>query len=225
MGYDIKEKSMVSQTTNLSVTHIEESQDQKEVTANEAFDIFDGAIAGLTSVDLAGKSGNVTPDSDTMIRTLVIMCSGALSGAVNLIIPNSNHTYVLWHNGTGFDVTLKTATGSGVALSPGEAQFLYCNGTNVIGIATAGSGSAEATPKTRVMKTGLGGTNVLSIGVNVDPGSVEVFINGLRAEDISDYDYQVTESVPASGNYNQLTPLYSDAFPLGDRITILFYPA
>ena len=214
----------MTQTTNLDVTHIEESQDQKEVTANEAFDIFDGAIAGLVTVDLAGQSGDVTPDSDSMIRAMVVKTTGAMAGAVNLIVPDNRKVYMVVNNATGFDTTVKTAAGTGITLSPTQAQFLYCDGTNVIAISAIGSsGVSQATEKTAVFTTGTGGTNDLSIGANVDPATVDVYVNGMRLRRGSGRDYTVTESVPASGNYDQLTPEYTEAIPTGATVEILYY--
>jgi len=216
----------MSTTTNLAVTLIEESQNQKEVTANEAFEIFDGAIAGLLTVDLTGLSGNVTPTATSVIRCLVIKCSGALGADVNLIVPNNNHAYMLWHNGTDFDVIIKTVAGSGVTLNPTEAQFVYCDGTNVIGIAAVGSGSAIPIDKTVAFKDGLGAVIVLPIGANVDPTTVEVYVQGLRLRRGSGKDYQVTESSPGSGTYDQITPEYLDAIPVGtDNVEIAYYGA
>lgn len=216
----------MSTTTYLSITHILENQDQKEVTANEAFDILDGAIAGILTEDLAGDSGDITLDSATAKKSLLIKCTGALSASVNLIVPSINHGWFFWHAGTDFDVTLKTSGGTGVTLSPGEAQIVYCDATNVIGISTAGSvgsGSTSLVEKTVEFLTGSGGTSNVSLATNVDQNTVEVYVDGIRLRRGSGRDYQVTESVPASGNYDQLTPEYSDAFPTGANLEVLYY--
>lgn len=217
---------MATQTTNLDINHVQEGQNQKEVTANEAFDILDGALAGLVSVDLAGESGDVTPDADSLIRTMVIKTSGAMSGAVNLIVPDNRKVYMVLNNATGYDVTVKTAAGTGITLSSTEARFLYCDGTNVVAISALGStGAAQATEKTPEYLTGTGGTSAVSLAANVDPNTVEVYADGVRLRRGSGRDYQVTESVPASGNFDELTPEYSDAFPTGSNLEVLYYAA
>lgn len=217
---------MATTTTNLEINHIQEGQNQKEVTANEAFDILDGALAGLVLVDLAGQSGDVTPDSDSLIRAMVVKTSGAMSGAVNLIVPDNRKVYMVLNNASGFDVTVKTAAGTGITLSSTEARFLYCDGTNVVAISSLGStGASQATEKTVEFLTGTGGTSVVSLATNVDPNTVEVYADGTRLRRGSGRDYQVTESVPASGNYDQLTPEYADAFPTGANLEVLYYAA
>lgn len=213
---------MATQTTNLNINHVEENQNQKTVTINEAFDIFDGAIAGLYTEDLAGDSGDITPDADALKRTLVIKTTGAMSGAVNLIVPDDNHAYWVVHNATGFDLTVKTAAGTGVTISPTEAQLMYADGTNVIAIDATGSGGAtQATEKTKATLTGAGGTTDVAIGANVDPNTVDTYVNGILMD--RGVDYTVTESVPASGNYDTLTPGVSDIFPNGDKILCFYY--
>jgi hypothetical protein len=215
----------MSTTTNLIIDHIEESQTYKEVTANEAFDILDGALAGSLSVDLAGLSGDVTPNADSMKRTAVVMLSGALAGAVNLIVPALSKIYWVVHGGTGFDVTVKPAGGSGVTIAESNAQIVYSNSVNCIAISVAGGGgAAQATAKTNVQTDGLGGTTVIPIGANADPASVEVYASGLRM--MLTVEYTVTESAPGSGNYDQITPAYSDAFPAAaGTVSIFYYPA
>lgn len=212
----------MSVTTNLDIDHIQESQNQKEVTANAAFDRLDGALAGLTAVDLASESGDYTLTEATALDNMYLRVSGALSAAVNLIVPDNNKWYYVEHGGTGFNVTVKTAAGTGIEITPGNGQFVYSDGTNVVGLSASGaSGAAEATAKTKATATGAGGTTVVAIGANVDPNSVEVVVDRLWLE--RGYDYTVTESVPASGDYDQLTPAFSDVFPTDSRVVIYYY--
>lgn len=212
----------MSVTTNLGFDHIPESSDQKEVIANAGFDALDGALAGLTAVDLAGQSGDVTIVEATALANMYLRISGALSAAVNLIVPDNNKWYYVEHGGTDFDVTVKTSAGTGITISPGNGQFVYADGTNVVGLSASGaSGSAEATAKTKATATGAGGSTVVSIGANVDPNSVEVVVDRLWLE--RGYDYTVTESVGSSGNFDQLTPQFSDIFPTDSRIVIYYY--
>ncbi len=212
----------MSQTAYLDIDHIAESQNQKEVTANAAFDRLSGALAGISTQDLAGLSGNVTVTEAVALETLVLYCTGALAAAVNLIIPAKAKLYVLIHSGTGFDVTLKTASGAGVTLSPTEAQFLYCNGTNVLGIDAAGSFGGQATEKTRVLLDGAGDLTTVAIGANITVNTDALYVHGVRMRRGS--DYSVTESVPASGNYDTLTPLINDIFPVGtDNLELEYY--
>ncbi len=212
----------MSTTPVLEIDHIQESQNQKEVTANAGFDRVVGATHDQLAVDLAGQSGDVSVTNANFLDNWYLKISGALSAAVNLLVPAKKKQFFVEHGGTGFDVTVKTSAGTGVTISPGNGQMLYCDGTNVVGISTSGaSGAAESTAKTKATATGAGGTTVVSIGANVDPNSVEVVVDRLYLE--KDYDYTVTESVGGSGNYDQITPSVSDMFPSGSRVVIYYY--
>lgn len=213
----------MSETTNLSITHIQAAQNSKEVTANEAFDILDGAAAGQVELNIDGLSGDYTPTSTSMIRALTVKLTGAPAGALNIIVPNNRKMYWVWNYASG-NVTVKTAAGSGIAVSSLKARFCYCDGTDVISMQAYGStGISQATEKTSAFVTGAGGTSDLAIGATVLSSSVEVYVDGIRARKGAGRDYTVTESVPASGNYDQLTPEYADAFPSGASIEILYY--
>jgi len=126
-------------TPNLGVAHIAAAQTSKEVTANTAFDDFDGAITALESINCAGNT-DVTPNATTTTFSRRLKLTGALTGNINLIVPTSAHEYVIDNQTTGaFTVTVKTSGGTGIATFgagwgsvPGCIRILYCDGTNVI---------------------------------------------------------------------------------------------
>lgn len=139
--------------------------------------LIEQAIAGVTTVELDGLSGNYTlttldgtPDQS---RSAVIKCtysSVPASGAINLIIPTQTKLYVV-RNDCGQLLTVKTSgqTG-GVELQDGEATLVFCDGTNaILGLETAaagtlgvdGGGTGRSTFTAGVLYSS-GGTNALS---------------------------------------------------------------
>jgi hypothetical protein len=110
--------------------------------------LIEQAIAGVTTVELDGLSGNYTltaldgaPDQS---RSAVVKCTYAVvpaSGTVNIIIPTQTKLYV-FRNDCGQTITVKTAAQvTGVTLINGEATLVFCDGTNALaGIATDGVG-------------------------------------------------------------------------------------
>jgi hypothetical protein len=120
----------MAQTTNLLVTKIEASQAQKEVTANNAFDAFDKAVAGALSQAITSADVTLTDDQG---RNAIITLTGTLTGNRNLIVPTRTKLYLVHNNTSGaFTVTVKTAAGTGVVVPQGEKAFVYCDGTNVV---------------------------------------------------------------------------------------------
>lgn len=212
----------MSLTPNLEITHIEENQNNKETTANEGFDFLDGAVAGMLSVDCTGVSADITLTKLQALRNLVIATTGALAGAINVIVPDNRKAYLIWNAATGFNITFKTAAGGGVTLAPAETRLLYCSGVDVLDMVLGGSTGGLATEKTSAILDGLGGTTVISIGANILLNSDVVYVNGAKLKRTD--EYTITESVPASGNYDQITPAFADALPAGTRnIEILYY--
>lgn len=108
--------------------------------------LIEQAIAGVTTVDLTGLTGNYTltaldgaPDQS---RSAVIKCTGIATGAINLIIPTQTKLYVV-RNDCGQQLTVKTsAQVGGVVLDNGEATLVFCDGTNaILGLETAAAGT------------------------------------------------------------------------------------
>lgn len=70
-----------------------------------------------------------------------IILSGTLTGNRNLIVPN-NGEWVIDDNTSGaFNVTVKTASGSGATTTQGVAGIYVADGTNVFTAASGGSGA------------------------------------------------------------------------------------
>jgi hypothetical protein len=130
-------------TSNLGIEHIVASQYQKEVTANAAFDALDGALAGKLDVALSGT--DVTLTAAQALVVMVLRATGTLSAACAIVVPTNKKLYAVMHDASGgFNVTVKTASGTGAALAPGERAVVYCDGTNVVEILRATPATAAA---------------------------------------------------------------------------------
>lgn len=111
--------------------------------------LIEQAIAGVTTVELDGLSGNYTltaldgaPDQS---RSAVILCTYAAvpaSAGINLIIPAQTKLYVI-RNDCGQTVTVKTsAQVGGVIILNGESTLVFCDGSDALaGIETAAVGT------------------------------------------------------------------------------------
>lgn len=127
---------MANSTPNLTIPHIASNQNQKEVTANTAFDLLDGAMNGATSIDIGG-SGNVTPSSTTLLQNFSFTLTGALLADISLLVPTNKKFYRFHHNALhpsigDYTVTVKVSGQTGVVLYPGDRKLLYCNGTDIV---------------------------------------------------------------------------------------------
>ncbi len=85
----------------------------------------------LLNLNVAGSS-DVT-ETSAQAQNIVQQYTGALTGNINVIVPNTVQLYYVFNNTTGsHTLTVKTAAGTGVVITQGTHVILYCDGTNVI---------------------------------------------------------------------------------------------
>mgnify|MGYP003135684412 CR=1 FL=1 len=101
--------------------------------------IVEQAIAGYESVTVNATTGVTLAFTNGAVsngKNQVVKLAGTITGAINVIIPDSiEKTYII-HNGTSgsHTVTVKTTSGSGVTFAADDKghKVLYSDGTNVI---------------------------------------------------------------------------------------------
>lgn len=98
---------------------------------NAGFDSLQGAIGGSLSKSVAGGS-DVTLSAGEANNGIIIL-TGLLTASINVIVPSSSMKWTFKNATTGaFELTVKTAAGSGVLLAKSASVALYCDGTDVI---------------------------------------------------------------------------------------------
>jgi hypothetical protein len=102
---------------------------------NTVLDLVDEAIGGVESIAIAGTTTTLTSSNyaSDQARNAVLVLTGTLSANSNVIVPNVEKLYLVVNNTTmgAYSLTIKTAAGSGVALTTGP-QWVFCNATNVL---------------------------------------------------------------------------------------------
>ncbi len=90
------------------------------------------AVTGLSSASITLGTLQASKDKITL--------SGALTANINLVVPAWIKRWEVVNNTTGsFSVTVKTPSGTGVALPAGRSAILQGDGTNILQGATPGS--------------------------------------------------------------------------------------
>jgi len=92
-------------------------------------------------------TADVTLTTAEAMEQGVVRLTGTPTAARNLIVPAKAKVYFIDNDTAGsFAVTVKTASGTGVALPSGTNGALFCDGVNVVSIAsgTGGGGGASA---------------------------------------------------------------------------------
>lgn len=63
----------------------------------------------------------------------IVELSGVLTGNINVIIAALTKQFIIFNNTTGaFTLTIKAASGTGIAIGQGKRAIVYYDGTNVV---------------------------------------------------------------------------------------------
>lgn len=122
-------------TPYLGITHIAESQNEKEVTANDAFDALDNAMNAPAPI--AMTDANYTASAGAIAGGVYFTLTGTLTADRNFILPPGQaRLFVLSNQTTGsHSVIVKTAaSGSTVTVANAATKILYSDGTNIIAL-------------------------------------------------------------------------------------------
>lgn len=96
--------------------------------------------ANLLQKDVSGDS-DITLNAQEVSR-LIQQYSGELTGNINIIIPSAVN-YFMFYNGTSgsYTLSIKTASGTPLAIVQGSRVIMYCDGTEVYRIPTEQEGA------------------------------------------------------------------------------------
>ena len=144
-----------------------------------------------TAIDVSG-TGALTL-SGSQLNRISYNLYGALTGNREIIVPTTVQQYWITNATTGaYTLTVKTLAGTGITVDQGQAQILYCDGTNVVeaesstGIATplpisdGGTGSTTASGA----RVNLGGTSVgIAVFTAVDAAAARNAMGAAWVED------------------------------------------
>lgn len=123
--------------------------------------LLEQAITGYLSVaqgDVANLTLTTVNGGTDQARNAVVNLTGAMTANRNVVVQTAAKVYLIKNNTTGgFNVTAKTAAGTGVEIAPGTARWVYSDGTNVVD-GQPGLWMGYATTATAA------GTTVLTVG-------------------------------------------------------------
>lgn len=120
----------------------------------------------LTTPSITQLSKSVAGNSDVTLTAAeaaysIINFTGALTGNINVIVPANVNEWLMYNNTSGaFTLTVKTAAGTGVAITQGARRLLYCDGTNVQFSDSIGTGTVTSIST----GTGLSGGPITTSG-------------------------------------------------------------
>jgi hypothetical protein len=123
------------------------------------------------SIDVSG-TGNYTLSTFELNRISYNLI-GTLTGNRSVIVPATVQQYWITNSTTGaYTLTVKTAAGAGIIVAAGDAQILYCNGTDVVHGQT---GSSVTTPVS-IANGGTGATTASGARINLGGTSTGIAV-------------------------------------------------
>ena len=126
-------------TDNLSITEVAQSQANKVLTINEAFNDLDNATQRKTTVTL---TGNLTLDADLFKRNILFRFDGNLAAAATVTIPDTARLFAV-QNVTGQSITITNGSFSVMISDTGQALLhMDDSGVTQLGGVTSGGGGA-----------------------------------------------------------------------------------
>ena len=180
-------------TPNLAISHIQASQDQKEVTANAAFDALDLAMTESGLLDVS--AGGVITVPSAQARGLVrLVLTGAPGAGVTVAFPAVKRLLLLRNDADAMAVITRAGGAGETTVEPGDQRILYLSGGGVqpaareiydfgfVSMATPGPGDVIGKlvmPRDVLLPAGLKGA---AGHVDVPPDaawSVDVTVDGL----------------------------------------------
>lgn len=99
--------------------------------------LLEESIAGVANIAMLDADKTLTTNNGTSdeARKMTLKISGTLTATRNVVVPAKEKVYFVdCSTLTGGKVNIKTASGTGVEVSPGFKTMVYCNATNVITI-------------------------------------------------------------------------------------------
>ena len=129
-------------TPNLAIAHIAASQDQKEVTANAAFDALDLAMTATLAVDCSA-GGTVSVSAADLRRNVRLVLGGAPGAGFTLELAGVPRLLAL-RNATDAEASLTNTAGSETVDLPAGAELMIHSGPDgVAGVGAAGGGAYD----------------------------------------------------------------------------------
>ena len=98
--------------------------------------LLEESIAGVSAISMTDANKTLTSNNGTsdQARRMTLKLTGSLTATRDIIVPAKEKVYVVDSGVTGGKIRVKTASGTGVEVSPGFKAVVYCDGTNVISV-------------------------------------------------------------------------------------------
>ena len=135
-------------SNNLSRTTVAASQNQKEVTINDADGVLDAAMTETVTIDVdSSDTATLTATQWTQNFTFLIDDAAGANAAITITVPATKRGIFQVLNTTAYNVTVEVSgqTETSPVIAAGEEAILTCDGSDVRQPAAGGGSGSGAT--------------------------------------------------------------------------------
>ena len=116
----------------------------KEQLSNDGMQNLALGISGAATIALSNTDHTLTTDNQGEAMRFMLILTGTLTASVNVLVPAESRVFIADNRTSGaFTVTVKTASGAGIAVAQGSRTLLVCDGSDVYAVAGGGGGSGS----------------------------------------------------------------------------------
>lgn len=214
---------------NLNIPFVTTSQNQKELTINDAINALDNAQN--TSLVIAITTDR-TLTTDEFTDNFIFNLIGSPVAAFEFVIPATERLFAI-RNNTGQTATVKYAASGSLAIADGDEIIIHSDGTSIVSLGGGAGGGGDGTDA----QARAGATRFVVPGTYTDPSDTDSIVNrdalhvngassdaralnaaitGLSGVDQwSGYIEFNFTTLPATGS---VAPLYAENFSAGDSL-------
>lgn len=158
---------------NLNIPLVSTSQNQKELTINDAINAIDNALNSSLNITITVDR---TLTTDEFTRNVIFNLTGTPAGAFNLVIPATERLFAV-RNNTGQTVTVKYSASGSFPISTGDAALIHSNGTDIVGLGGGTGGGATVFTDLTDVPSSYTGHSLKRVRVNTGETGLEFIID------------------------------------------------
>lgn len=147
---------------NLSIPFVSVSQNQKELTINNAVNALDDAGNSALAITI---TANRTLSAAEFTGNMVFVLSGTPASNFDLVIPTTKRFFAV-RNSTGKTCTVKYASGSTLAIANGGNISIHSDGTTIVSMGGGGMTNPMTTSQDIIVGGSSGTPGRLAAGTN-----------------------------------------------------------
>lgn len=108
-----------------------------DICNQQSLQLLEDSVCGSATFSLAAADVTLTTNNGAadQARMAILLPTGVLVANRNIIVPAVSKFYLVYNATSGaYTVTVKTPSGSGVTVTQSTAQWVWCNGTDVLAV-------------------------------------------------------------------------------------------